>query len=272
MNAINANPISDDELVLYHYRDGLDSSRFDEITQSLDASVDLRDRYRRLCLVLEHVDSAPVGEPDDALANSIWLQLEPRIKARRDVAPRNTVGERVASRSRDRHSSASRWRIPTAFAAAASLIIAIAIGYYAGRSSSPELVSRPSPIAQQRDNMMATRVLDVYVAEHLRNTEGLLLTAVNANDGNTFAGESDVAAELVASNRLYAQAAARSGDVRLADFLRQLEPILLELANRSPGSSIQSSDGLRDYLRRSDLLFQVRTTQARVSVNDPRST
>ena len=270
MNLNNAHPISDDELVLYHYRDGLDPQRLEGIAQALEASSELRDRYRRLCLLLDHVDAMPVGEPDDALPDRIWQKLEPRINATRVVAPHAALGESAGSPVRDSHSRPSRWRVPTALAAAASLIIAIAIGYYAGRSSTLEPMS--SPIAQQRDDVMATRFLDVYVAEHLRNTEGLLLTAVNADDGNGFPGERDVATELVASNRLYAQAAARAGDVRLADFLRQLEPILLELANRSPGSSIQSSDGLRDYLRRSDLLFQVRATQARVSANDPRST
>ena len=38
------NTISDDDLVLYHYRDGLDATRLDEIRDTLVASQALRDR------------------------------------------------------------------------------------------------------------------------------------------------------------------------------------------------------------------------------------
>ncbi|MFZ2237714.1 MAG: hypothetical protein WAV67_15260, partial [Dokdonella sp.] len=169
-----------------------------------------------------------------------------------------------------------RWRVPVALAAVASLVIAVAIGYQAGRQSAPSPSPSPLPMTQTaipaKSGAMATRVLDAYVADHLRATEGVLLTAANTDDQSTFADERDIAAALVESNRLYAVAATRAGDTRLADFLRQLEPILIELANRSPDSPIQSTDGLRDYLRRTDLLFQVRATQARVSANGTRDT
>ncbi|HET7777378.1 MAG TPA: hypothetical protein VFL07_02395, partial [Rudaea sp.] len=141
------------------------------------------------------------------------------------------------------------------------------VGFYAGRSTAPQ----PDEIAQTRANQMATRVLDAYVAEHLRVTEGLLLTAVNSDDAG-LVGNRDLAASLVDSNRLYAQAATRSGNTRLADVLRHLEPVLLELANQSPDASVQSIDGLRDYLKKTDLLFQVRATQARIDAAGKHST
>ena len=34
--------ISDDDLILYHYRDGLDAARFAQIRDALSASADLR--------------------------------------------------------------------------------------------------------------------------------------------------------------------------------------------------------------------------------------
>jgi len=99
-------------------------------------------------------------------------------------------------------------------------------------------------------------------------TEGLLLTASNSDSAELLAGNRELAQTLVESNRLYALAAARSGNARLADFLRQLEPVLLELANQPADASVQSIDGLRDYLRKTDLLFQVRATQARIDAAD----
>src|SRR5437868_4155718 len=136
---------------------------------------------------------------------------------------------------------------------------AVGVGYYAGRITAPQ----PDEIALARANARAARVLDAYVAEHLRSTEGLLMTAANSDNAELLAGNRALAQSLVDSNRLYALAAARSGNTRLADFLRQLEPVLLDLANQPADASVQSFDGLRDYLRKTDLLFQVRATQAR---------
>jgi len=88
--------------------------------------------------------------------------------------------------------------------------------------------------------------------------------AANSDSADLRSGNADLAATLVDSNRLYAAAAARSGNTRLADFLRQLEPVLIELANQPADASVESVEGLRDYLRKTDLLFQVRATQARM--------
>jgi hypothetical protein len=40
--------------------------------------------------------------------------------------------------------------------------------------------------------------------------------------------------------------------------------VLIELANQPADAPVESVDGLRDYLRKTDLLFQVRATQARI--------
>jgi len=116
------------------------------------------------------------------------------------------------------------------------------------------------------------RVLDAYVAEHLRATEGVLLTASNSDSADLLDGNRQLAASLVEANRLYALAAARAGNTALADFLRQLEPVLISLANPSQSAPVQPSEGLRDYLRTTDLLFQVRATQARLDRGGERRT
>ncbi|MEO7917810.1 MAG: hypothetical protein ABIR16_09215 [Dokdonella sp.] len=264
------NPISDDELILYHYRDGLEPSRLAKIATALESAGELRERYRRLVALLDRVDAVTTAEPDESLAARTWERLAPRLDAAHEG--KRNVDTHGVRRARAPHKQRTRWHVPIVFSAAASLMIAVAIGYQAGRQSAPS----PSPLTQTalsaKSGMMAARVLDAYVAEHLRATEGVLLTAANTDARSTFADERDIAASLVVSNRLYALAAARAGDARLADFLRQLEPILIELANRSPDSPIQSTNGLRDYLRRTDLLFQVRVTQARVSANGTRET
>lgn len=147
---------------------------------------------------------------------------------------------------------------------AASVLLLLGAGFLAGRLSMPDVpVPMRSPVAatETADPLLAARVLDVYVAAHLRQTEGVLLTALNSDSPELAAGNADLASALVASNRLYIDAAARAGNVRLADFLRQMEPVLIELANPPRGDAIEVRDGLRDYVRETDLLFQVRATE-----------
>jgi len=231
-------PITDNDLILYFYRDGLEKQRIDEIDDAMFASPPLRQRYMALKRMLTNVDGAAI-EPDPEFTDRIWRKLASQI----DAKPVHRMRRRVFT--------------PVRFAMAASVLLAVAagIGYYAGRTSAPQ-------------NAMASRVLDAYVADHLRATEGLLLTASNSNSSEVLAGNRELAQSLVQSNRLYALAAVRAGNTRLADFLRQLEPVLLDLANQPADASIQSMDGLRDYLRKTDLLFEVRATQARLDTAD----
>jgi len=255
------NTISDNDLILYFYRDGLDAARIGEIDDALFASPDLRARYTRLQQMLHAVDADPAPEPDAQFNERVWQRLDARIAALDPAAP--ATGWRVRL-----FDTLHSLLVPrAAFAAACMLLLAIGVGFYAGRSTAPQ----PDEIAQTRANAMATRVLDAYVAEHLRATEGLLLTAVNSDDAG-LVGNRDLAASLVDSNRLYAQAATRSGNTRLADFLRQLEPVLLSLANQPGTAAVQSSEDLRRFLDATDLLFQVRATQARLDRNSEQRT
>jgi hypothetical protein len=246
------NTISDNDLILYFYRDGLDPARQAAIEHALQASAPLRERYATLQRLLDGVDAAPV-EADPDFTRRIWQRLEERIGA--------TAAPRAATRWLDRLLAGLHPLLSPRLAIVASCLLALAvgIGYFAGRRDGDTAIA-----ARNGDNEMAARVLDAYVARHLRATEGLLLTAANSDSAELHAGNSDLAATLVESNRLYAAAAARAGNARLADFLRQLEPVLIDLANRPADASVQSREGLRDYLRKTDLLFQVRATEARI--------
>jgi hypothetical protein len=245
------NRISDNELILYFYRDGLEAERIIEIDDALFASPELRLRYTELQRMLHEIDCAPALEPDPEFTQRVWRKLAARID--REPAARR------------RQSWFTNWRptfVRPALATVCMLALAAALGYYAGRHGTTQNDDGAQAHA------MSARVLDAYVAEHLRATEGLLLTAVNSDSSQLRAGNRDLAAALVDSNRLYALAAARSGNTRLADFLRQLEPVLLELANQPADAPVQSLDGLRDYVRKTDLLFQVRATQAHIDPAD----
>jgi len=242
--------ISDDDLILFHYRDGLDDERLAQIALALANSAELAARYARLQAMLADVDATPLPEPDRDFESRLWTGLQARI------SPAQVVPIGSAKRA----AAPVRRRAPRAlwFGIASAAVMVLALGFYAGRHS-----VAPAPPVASKDGS-GTRVLDAYVAAHLRQTEGLLLTAVNSDSAELRGGDAELAASLVESNRLYAAAATRAGNARLADFLRQLEPLLLELANPAGAPDISVRQGLRDYVRSNDVLFQVRATEARL--------
>lgn len=246
--------IRDGDLVLYHYRDGLTAGELATIERALRDSAALRARYAALCATLAAADAQPAPEADAGLEQRLWQRWERQVDAA-------AMPHRPPAARRERHRGLRR-TARTAVAACA-LIAALGVGFLLGRQ--PATVAPPpggaDPVAATD---LSARVLDAYVAAHLRETENMVLTAANSDSAALRDGNREIAAGLLESNRLYAQAAARAGNARLANFLRQLEPLLIELANPAPAGDIQASDGLRDYLDRTDLLFQLRATQARM--------
>jgi len=253
------NPISEEDLVLFHYRDELDAARLAEIERALETDPALSARYAELTQALGRVPKG-VPEPDAAFEHRLWTALERRMG-------------RAPERRPSFADTLREWFLPmpaarAALASAFAITLALGIGYYAGRhgapGQAPTIAAAPRVAPAGSDGTAAARVLDAYVSEHLRATEGLLLTAANSDSAAIQDSNRELAAALVESNRLYALAAERAGNTRLATFLRQLEPVLIELANQTPGTDIENSEGLRNYLQQTDLLFQVRATQARM--------
>ena len=247
------NPITDDDLVLYRYRDGLDVARIEQIAVALAESPALRERYAAIERAIAQFD-APEIVPDSDLGARLWRRLSPQLE---DAGIVVSSSQGVLERLRE-------WLAPPqarfALAAAATVLVAIGVGFVAGRQT----VSAPPQVASTEVEAAAARVLEAYVAANLRATEGVLLTASNSGDASLLEGNRELAQSLVESNRLYALAAARAGNAQLAGFLRQLEPVLLSLANQPGTATIQSSEDLRHFLDSTDLLFQVRTIEARL--------
>ena len=234
------NCITEDDLVLYHYRDGLDDARLREIERALAGDATLRAELASIEAALRAADAEPIRAPDAAFEQRMWSRISARVE------PVTLRPKRAPVFARP-------------LAIAAMLVLAVALGYFAGRREAPP----PQSVAAETPQV-SDRILAAYVAKHLQSTEGLLLTAANSDDADVARANRELAAALADSNRLYAAAATRAGNARLAEFLRRLEPVLIDLANQPPDAGIGSGAGLRDYLDQTDLLFEVRATKARI--------
>src|SRR4030095_10912479 len=73
------NPITDDDLVLYRYRDGLDAARIEQIAAALAESPALRERYATIERAIAHFDSQDI-EPDLDLGSRLWRRLSPQLE------------------------------------------------------------------------------------------------------------------------------------------------------------------------------------------------
>jgi hypothetical protein len=234
-------PISDEDLVLFHYRDELSRERMQEIEEALFFDAGLRLRLAALRETLAAVSEAwPRPETDAGLEARVWERLAPAL-------PKRSVPEKTSWLDWRSWFSAPR---NSRIAFASMLLAALGIGY---------LLGRPGP-APMDESLLAQdasrRVLAAYLAAHLEDTERALLVAANSPDDG--AAASELAAALLDSNRLYALAAERADKPALGEFLRELEPVLIELANED--GAIEPALG--DEIRRRDLTFKTRAAAA----------
>jgi hypothetical protein len=210
------NPVTDRELVLFHYGDGLDPARTAQVEQALVYDADLRMRLADLRESLAVIaDAWPVPVADDGLEARLWSRLEPQL------GPRSTPA-----------SWRRRWLDwieplrPAQVAFASLLIAALGVGYLMGRQGTEPSQAPAAPLLAED---ASARVLSAYLAAHLQDTERALLVASHSPHDSETAQR--LAADLLDSHRLYALAADRAGKPQLAAFLREIEPVLIEIAN-----------------------------------------
>lgn len=233
--------VGDEDLLLYHWGDPvLDPARRRAIRAALADDAALRARLLELSADVEAGARmlTPPGLPDDYEAR-LWSRLQSRLEPRSVPVRRSPW---MALRE---------WLggpgVPR-LAFAAMLALTLGVGVYLGRSQAPA----PTAVALSDD--AAQRVLAAYLSAHLQSTERVLLVAANSPDEQQTSQA--LARELLSSNRLYAAAASRAGRPQLAAFLRQIEPVLLELASGDEPGAVSAR------IRDEDLPFKARAAAA----------
>jgi hypothetical protein len=236
----------DDDLILHLYGE---HPRRDELARDLAADAALATRFAALARDLAPFDALEAPEPPADLEARTWAAVRPRLAAE----PRR-------SRWSELFALPSVWRLA---ALAATLVAALAGAFWAGRRSAPagETIADAVAPAAALSAEARERLLLASLAGHLESS-GLLLTGLaNAPADGTLAEERPWAEALLASNRLYRQAAERAGQRRVVALLDELEPLLLELAHRSEADPLSD---LQQALAQRDLLFKVRVVGGRL--------
>ena len=203
--------INDDDLLLYHYEDGLSSARRAEITAALAQDEALRARLARLqaeCLALREWPTPPPSRATQARWRAA-LARQARVR-------------------RESRGLLLQWAL-----ACTLLLLGIGIGVRMAERAPDVPV-----VADTRGEPALVR----GVRTHLGDTRQLLASWDASAPDQRLA----LLADVLAQNRAYVAAAERTGDQRLARVLRAFEPVLLQLAQ--PEVSAEHLDGTRAQL------------------------
>ena len=241
--------LSDDELVMMFYREG---EGLQEAEAHLAACAVCRERHELLAAALREIDAAPVPERGEAYGAEVWARLQPRLEQ-----------ERLRLHWWNSIAAAVTWPRLAMGGAVAALLVA---AFIAGRSSVQPAPRTEVARAEAPSDDARERVLLGAVGSHLDRSRVVLTEIAHRNGGasSDISPERATAADLVADNRLYRQAAVRTGDAAVAAVLEDLERVLLEIAG-SP--SLATHDDLarwREQIDAKGLLFKVTVLGSRV--------
>ena len=181
-------------------------------------------------------------ERGEDYGRQVWGRLQPKLAQR--------PGDRRPPVFSTRGARLAPWAL------AAAVLVLVAGAFFAGRATQRPAEAPLSAEARRR-------VLLVAVGDHLERSRMVLLEFVNAAPQAAGSRERAWAGELVASNRLYRQTAAREGEHAVADVLDQLERVLLEIANSPAHASPAFHQALARRIEEEGVLFKIEVIGAR---------
>lgn len=231
--------LSDDDLVLLHYREeaGAEAEK-----AHLASCASCAERLRTLGRTLSLASLPEPPERGEDYGARVWERLRPQLVL---PEPRPKV---VAMRSRLLPRAASF------LALAAALVLAFLLGR--------RFPDQPEPLSAE----VRERVLLVAVGDHLERSQMVLIELANApvDEGLNVKAQRVLADELVSANRLYRQTAARSGEPALTAVLEELERVLVEVAAGPDALTPGDLAELQKRIESRGLLFRVRVIGSQV--------
>lgn len=233
--------ITEDDLVLHYYGE-MDAAEEAHATAHLQECPACRATYTSLQRVLAAVEAEPVPEPREGFERTVWARLQPELAPRRGWFSVFT---------------------PVRLGFAAAVIVLVAGAFVAGQRWQRQVATTQASAA---DAAMRERLLLVDLGEHLDRSQAVLVELVSAGGAGAvnITPERARAEQLVASNRLYRQAAEANGDAAVTALLDELERILVDLAASPAELSAADMDRVRQRIEDAGLLFKVRVVSADV--------
>ena len=226
------NHITEEELVLYHYGE----TESEPVERHLRECEVCRREYAQLRDVLGAVDDLPVPERPDDYPQRVWQRVQGR----------------VAESTPARTDWFAWFRMPR-LAFAGSMAAALVLAFLAGQVTE-RTTGEPIP------ETVRERILLVAVGDHLDRSQRMLVELVHAegNGAVDISSQRQIARSLVQSNRLYRQTSVRNGDETVADFLDELERLLVEIANSPDSIARAELVQFRNRIERQGILFKIR--------------
>ena len=236
--------ITDDDLTLLFYGEHENPALAATVAESEELSA----RFDALCAELRLADNFVPPHRGDDYGADVWQQISPHLD-----------GERVESSSRIKTWLASFSQPRFSLAGAFSLVLVAVLAFTFGRNGGLESINDIDKPVNNTAVVLAdidsNRLLVHSVSGHLEQVNLVLTQFVNTTESAS--SEAEYATDMLVANRLYRQAAASQGKHKLAAFLADLEPLLIELAYEAQSGSTATRERMQQEVR-GGLLFRVR--------------
>jgi hypothetical protein len=236
--------ITDDDLVLLYYGEHENSDLAVKVAESEELSA----RYEVLCNELQLADAYVPPQRGDNYGADVWQKISPRLNA--ESAP-------SGGRLRSWFASLSQPRF--SLTGALSMLVVAVLAFTLGRNDGPENISVPGEQISSTTLALAgidsKRLLTHSASAHLEQVNLVLTQFANTTESSP--NEAAHATDMLVANRLYRQAAESRGNHKLANFLAELEPLLIELAYEAQSGSLATRERMQREVR-DGLLFRLR--------------
>ncbi|HVP47230.1 MAG TPA: hypothetical protein VMT32_11625 [Bryobacteraceae bacterium] len=222
--------LNEDELVLHYYGERQDP----EVERHLAACEDCRAHLKSLTRVLDAMSALEAPEPHETYGSRVWHHIAPQLT---QSPARWWTG----------------WFAPRRLVAAAAMAALLVAAFLAGRvSQRRQIAGLSAPVRE--------RILLVAVGDHLERSQMILAELVNNESKGPvdISDEQQRAEDLVGENRLYRQAALKSGDRAVSSVLDELERVLLEIAHSPSKLNSAEFDEIRRRIESEGILFKIR--------------
>ena len=243
--------ITDQDLTLLYYGEHDEPALPAMVAESEELSA----RYDALCDELKLADAYQPPLRGDDYGAEVWQRISPQLAE---------VDSKSPGRLATWLTSFVQPRISLAGALSIALVAALAFTF--GQNGSQQTGKQPvmPPAATQVAfaDIDSSRLLTHSVSAHLEQVNLVLTQFVNTSE--TSSNQTGYATDMLVANRLYRQAAESQGNQKLAAFLADLEPLLIELAYQAQSGSPATRERMQQEVK-DGLLFRVRVMNKQLS-------